>query len=272
MTMGRHRGSTWRLDTEGHWQTIRYRVALYPSRWRGKTIRYDPRVLRSPKNILTVGSIRLNEGEKTPVISTFSSRGPTDDGRIKPDLVSLGEGLYSSISTAANAYGRFTGTSMATPTVAGSLALLQQLAFNQQKKSLRSATLKGLALHTARDLGPPGPDYTYGWGLLDVHHAALLLEDAYRSPSLIQELALAANDTLTLDLFVDQKGPLRITINWTDPSGEFLRLPNDQVLNSRVPMLVNDLDIRLQQQASGSVYFPVHPISRRAGRTRCKRR
>lgn len=127
------------------------------------------------KNVLTVGAVHEIPNGYNPlgapaqvVMSDFSCWGPTDDGRIKPDIVAKGVQVYSTSDTADNRYFYSDGTSMASPTVAGSLLLLQQHNFNKHGVYLRAATLKALAIHTADESGPaPGPDYMYGWGLLN---------------------------------------------------------------------------------------------------------
>jgi len=121
------------------------------------------------KNILTVGAVRgIPGGYNRPedvVMSTFSSWGPTDDGRIKPDIVADGVNVLSTYATGDNSYSILSGTSMSSPNAAGSLFLLQEH-YSKLKSGafLRSATIKGLAIHTADEAGPnPGPDYQNGW-------------------------------------------------------------------------------------------------------------
>ncbi len=122
------------------------------------------------KNILTVGAVNpIAAGYSSAadvLMSSFSSWGPTDDGRIKPDVVADGVGLTSSIASSNNAYATYSGTSMATPNVTGSLLLLQEYYVQLHPGIfMRSATLKGLTIHTADEAGPnPGPDYQFGWG------------------------------------------------------------------------------------------------------------
>src|SRR5262249_32640354 len=128
------------------------------------------------KNILTVGAVtkinnndNLNNGwtQVSDVqLASFSGCGPTDDGRIKPDVVGCGVFIFSSISDSAKAYGYLSGTSMATPNVSGSLLLVQQHFNNLKGRFMRSSTLKGLAIHTADEAGNAGPDYSFGWGLI----------------------------------------------------------------------------------------------------------
>src|SRR5690606_10068021 len=127
---------------------------------------------KTGKNVLVVANaqdanIDINGDLISVLINSGSSQGPTDDLRIKPDIAGNGTGLYSTLETGDSAYGSLTGTSMAAPNVTGSLLLLQQHFHNLNGVYMRSATLKGLALHTADDAGNPGPDAVWGWGLLN---------------------------------------------------------------------------------------------------------
>src|SRR3546814_20399712 len=82
-------------------------------------------------------------------------------------------GLAAS-SRGNDAYPLHSGTSSASPNIAGSLLLLQELyALRHDGAFMRAATLKGLAIHTAGEAGPsPGPDYRFGWGVLNTASAA----------------------------------------------------------------------------------------------------
>jgi subtilisin family serine protease len=122
------------------------------------------------KNTLVVGAVNgIPGGYSSPsdvVIADFSSLGPTNDGRIKPDVVADGVNVTSTWNTSNTAYSTQSGTSMATPNTTGSLYLLQEY-YNQLHPStfMRAATLRGLAIHTADQTGTsPGPNYTFGWG------------------------------------------------------------------------------------------------------------
>ncbi len=95
----------------------------------------------------------------------------------KPDIVADGVNLLSSIATSNTAYATFSGTSMSSPSVAGSLLLLQEY-YSQLHGGafMRSATLKGLVIHTADEAGPgPGPDYQFGFGLVNMQKAAAVI-------------------------------------------------------------------------------------------------
>jgi hypothetical protein len=182
-------------------------------------------------------------------INSSSSEGPTDDMRIKPDITGNGTGVYSTYQNSDSAYNSITGTSMASPNVTGSLLLLQQHYKNLNSGSfMRSATLKGLALHTADDAGASGPDAVFGWGLLNTKRAAETIT-ANGNGSKIEELTLNSGQTYTITVDSDGTSPLLASISWTDRPGTA-----NTTVNSTTPVLVNDLDIRVTK--GGTTYFP----------------
>ena len=131
------------------------------------------------KNILTIGAVahlaNTYTGPDDVIMSEFSSWGPTDDGRIKPDISAIGVDVFSALAESVTAYGLLSGTSMSAPNTTGSLALLQE--YHAQLYSgdyMKAATLKGLVIHCANEAGKnPGPDYEFGWGLLAVDKAGI---------------------------------------------------------------------------------------------------
>lgn len=206
------------------------------------------------KNILTVGAVNDIAGgyQKASQVtqSTFSSWGPTDDGRIKPDLVANGVNITSSTNTRDDSYQGSSGTSMATPTVSGSLGLLQQY-YHQRNNStyMRAATLKALAIHTTDEAGPAnGPDYQNGWGLINTKKAADVITNRNIS-ALIQEQTLNNNGSYTLNVQAVGGEPLSATIVWTDVAGT----PVAPAVDPRNRMLVNDLDIRITHRNEAGV-------------------
>lgn len=208
------------------------------------------------KNILTVGAI--NGGEVVPtkptdiIMSAYSSWGPTDDGRIKPDIVGVGDGILSSSANADDAYATLSGTSVATPNVTGSLLLLQEFYARQTYGfTMRASTLKGLVLHTANEAGTSqGPDYQFGWGLLNIERAAQVLANKDQN-HFVSESLLYQNSTNTFQVVASGKSPITATISWTDPEGMPTEVKSEN-LNSRKPKLVNDLNIRI---TDGKVSF-----------------
>lgn len=180
-----------------------------------------------------------------------SSEGPTDDLRVKPDIIGNGTNLYSPTNNDAG-YGSYTGTSMSGPNVMGSLLLLQQHHNNIYGSFMKAATLKGLALHTADDITPDnstsptqsliGPDATTGWGLLNTKFAAETL-NKIGFASVVKELTLENEDTFIMNVKSDGENPLKLSISWTDVAGEIA----SGIANDPTPALVNDLDIRVSQ-------------------------
>ena len=199
------------------------------------------------KNILTVGAINgLPNGLSVTddiKISRFSSWGPTDDGRIKPDLVGDGVKLLSCSNSNNSSYAFNTGTSMACPNVSGSIFLLQEYyAQLNGGRFMRSSTLKGLALHTTDEAGTStGPDYIYGWGLLNMERAAGTIKNN-GTGTLIAEKTLVQDSTFSRSFVASGTEHVKVTICWIDPPGT---VTPDGTLNSRMPKLVNDLDIKL---------------------------
>jgi len=199
------------------------------------------------KNILSVGAVHSSTS-----IWSRSNHGPTDDGRIKPDIVAKGVGVYSSTAGSNSSYATYQGTSMSGPMVSGSIGLLLEHQENLHTGvALLSSTMKALVLHTAEDLGNPGPDYSFGWGLMDTEAAAAVMTAHAASPKHIFERTL--NDGEEVKLLVKASGtdPLRATLAWTDVPGT----PPTLSLNPTDLMLVNDLDMRITQ-LGGTTYEP----------------
>jgi PKD repeat protein len=220
------------------------------------------------KNIITVGavnSITSYVDASSVVMSKFSSAGPTDDGRIKPDLVAAGVNVFSTSANGTNQYATLSGTSMSTPNATGSLVLVQEL-YNKlhSGKFMKASTLKGLAIHTAKEAGNyPGPDYQFGWGLLDVEAAAKVLLKEDDQNAFVKEATLANNGTYELEITPQANQKITVTLCWTDPAGT----PVGPALDPADLMLVNDLDVRITDGIGNDIepwiLDPVNP-SRRA--------
>ncbi|UXE62776.1 MAG: S8 family serine peptidase [Woronichinia naegeliana WA131] len=241
--------------------------------------------VQTAKNSLVVGAISDTTWLNPTTIATggtmlpFSSWGMTDDGRVKVDLVANGDSLYSSIGTGSTNYATYSGTSMATPNVTGTMALLYQhhknidalndpeyenvpnitntstkpRFINIAKPS--SATMKGLAIHTATDLGNVGPDYTFGWGLLNGQSAATFLNDL-KNPYTTNR-SLLAEDTfvgspMNLGKVNSNGTNIKVTLIWTDPAPVTVPV---RTLDNPTSVLVNDLDLYLQG-SNGTIYRP----------------
>jgi serine protease AprX len=131
------------------------------------TVMYPPAIYAAS---YTVGA--LNTGQD--VIASFSSRGPvTVDGsnRIKPDISAPGTGTRSSYNTSDNAYTTLSGTSMATPHIAGAMTLLWCARPNFRHDINGSRTTLNNAAHfiSSTQCGAAGPpNNVYGWGRVDI--------------------------------------------------------------------------------------------------------
>jgi len=215
---------------------------------------YDCLPLHSvAKNILTVGAVDDLPDGYAPLagpgqvsMAPFSSWGPTDDGRIKPDLVANGVLLLSTWIDVFSPYAVASGTSMASPSVTGSLLLLQEhySDLHGPGSFMRGATLKALAIHTADEAGSAdGPDYEFGWGLLNTRKAAELISDAHVGVNhQVIEGSLVYGSTDSIPVQVPSGNSIiRATLVWMDPPGT----PAAPSLDPTDPMLVNDLDLRV---------------------------
>jgi hypothetical protein len=194
------------------------------------------------KNIITVGATNSNDDSMT----WFSSWGPVDDGRVKPDVVAPGDeigGDWDIKSTYLNnTYSLNRGTSMAAPAVSGISGLLIQ-----QYRSIYGgadpwpSTVKALLIHTAVDLGNAGPDYAFGYGRVDAKAAVDLL----REHPIITGGISSTGQTATYYASISSgETELKVTLVWDDHPGTA----------SADPALVNDLDLVLIDPDGGSHY------------------
>jgi hypothetical protein len=177
------------------------------------------------KNVITIGRVDAIIGgfsqASDVVLASSSSTGPCDDGRIKPDIVAQGTGLYSSDYNANDDYATKSGTSMSSPAVTGSIGLLleHQRNLHGEDSPLLSATVKGILIHTADEAGSNnGPDYKFGWGLMNVKNAVDLMTDDNAGSGLhIKEAVLYDGQTLEYTVVVPSgASELQATLCWTD--------------------------------------------------------
>ena len=206
---------------------------------------------------MVVGAVKDAESAGTrslagATLAYFSSGGPCDDGRVKPDVVADGWGLKSCVETSDSAYDVKYGTSMSSPSACGSAALLVDHYDNLfPGGAMRASTLKGLIIHTADDLGNPGPDYSYGWGLMNTLTAADLLKDYAGGATIkLTEATVTTNHpSNTYQFLWNGADPIRVTLCWTDPADSASSADDD-----REPDLVNDLDLRIT--GPGATHYP----------------
>lgn len=208
------------------------------------------------KNVVTVGAVEdaVSSGLRDPSkadMSTFSSWGPAKDGRIKPDLVANGVDLYSAIDFSDQSYATYRGTSMASPSAAGTAALLVELYRRENVNQLPPASLlKALLIHTADDRGRPGPDYQYGWGLINGTKAGDLIRENKTTPRFFAGTVSTAARRWTHTFNRVGAGPIRATLVWADPPGEVLSR------TSTDPNLVHNLDLKIVAPDGTTEHLP----------------
>ncbi len=206
------------------------------------------------KNILAVGAVLdIPGGYQNPgdvVQTSYSSWGPTDDGRIKPDIVANGDSLYTPTATDTTDYLGLSGTSAASPNVSGSINLLADYYRQITGRLPLAATLKALVISTADEAGDhPGPDYSNGWGLMNTASAA----DAIAGRDRIAEAELVNGHVNTYRFSLISGGDICVTIVWTDPPPGALFV---EAIDRPARVLVNDLDLRVERIGSGAVNEP----------------
>lgn len=195
----------------------------------------------SAKNVITVGQT-YTDG----LIYPTSSKGPVQDGRIKPDLTAPGTSIVSTVPV--NSYQGGTGTSMAAPAVVGGLALLYQRyrQLNNQNNP-KNALMKALLCNGAADHGLGGPDYSYGFGNMNLLRSVTMLDKKqYFSGTLahkasqLHQISVPANTA-----------ELKVMLYWNDPAPSIL---------AGGKTLVNNLNLTLTPDGSPAK-LPLFPLA-----------
>jgi subtilisin family serine protease len=200
------------------------------------------------KNVITVGAIDADDNS----MMSFSSFGPTKDGRIKPDVVAPGcrrlehvggrRGIIS--AKPKQALGRSCGTSMAAPAVTGAIALMIEYLTSQgyDRRNIHPSTYKALLIHGAEDLGRKGPDYEFGYGRVQIPDTLELL----KNKNFNQYAMLSTGETKTIPVLIPSgTKEFKVTLTWDD-------VGNDPLVGLR---LVNDLDL-VVRPPSGEPHAP----------------
>ena len=200
-------------------------------------------LLSALKNVLSVGAV-----DSSGDIAPFSSRGPTRDGRVKPDIVAKGTDQFS--TAPMNSYRRMNGTSMSSPVITGMMALFVE----QWRKSFGGQnpdpeTLKMLLIAGADDRGNPGPDYIYGFGLANAQASVDLIRADANTGSRIRTSDISQGQQIETTMFVSSGQNVRVVIGWVDPDV----FPAGDETASKT--LVNDLDVKVIGPA-GNTFLP----------------
>ncbi|WP_431608838.1 S8 family serine peptidase [Chryseobacterium sp. 'Rf worker isolate 10'] len=220
------------------------------------------------KNIIVVGAtdrITTNNGRYTAssdvIHSSYSSAGPRDDGGIKPDITTVGTEVASAW-TDNNATGGSKidigdGTSYSAPVVTGIVGLWTQI--NKQLfggNLLNAASAKTLMVHSAKEAGNIGPDPQFGWGFIDAKKGAELLVGKSNSSIIFNDETLTSGVANVKTVKASGSEPLKVTISWIDP--EFTNFTNQwsNIYNNRTSKLINDLDLKITDTTTNTVYYP----------------
>lgn len=210
----------------------------------------------SAKNVLTVGSFSMDDNGSNKGATEFSSAGPTNDFRIKPEVCGPGENLGAAAwaqdePTATDRYRPSSGTSFASPAAAAGVALLQQLHKRIFNEYIEGAAIKALLCHTADDITNwngqdiTGPDVKTGYGAINLEKAAILIEKDEKETLTIHNFELDQGETETLYFQTTAVGELlTATVSWYDPPAAFYATNT----------LINDLDLRITQE--NTTYLP----------------
>lgn len=192
----------------------------YPSAFRTVLSGYQ-----SAKNVLTIGAT-----DRAGVVTSFSSRGPVKDGRTKPEL--MADGFFTISTVPDDIYGPQQGTSMAAPAIAGGLGLLyEKYRLQNSGADPKNGLMKALICNGATDLGNPGPDYTYGFGGMNLLRSVDMLSNNRYYISTINN---GGNNPHSITVPANT-AQLKVTLYWNDPAAA--------VFASQA--LVNDLDLEL---------------------------
>ncbi|HMO04654.1 MAG TPA: S8 family serine peptidase [Kiritimatiellia bacterium] len=247
-------GAAENYRTTGGYSTRRYGIDLWPSDYPAEPIRSD--LVSSP--------------DSPQGMAAFSSRGPCDDGRIKPDLVAPGTDIISTRSKASTDTGWGTvtgntnymfmgGTSMATPLMAGAAGLTRQWIITSAGITNPSAALvKALMMNGARNMAPgqygtgstqeiPNnrPNNVQGWGHVDLYNTL--------KPS--TNLALSLYDTNSLSTGQSNQFPFVISAATTNKFSITMAYSDYFATAGSSKRLINDLDLTLVKP-SGTVVYP----------------
>ena len=211
------------------------------------------------KNVLSVGATQnLRPGSEAPegtswwqtgdpeMTAEYSSRGPCQDGRIKPDVVAPGSAVISTASSEAEySYGVYPefdgkyaydfGTSMACPLTAGAVALVREWLIKQkgftEEEPPTAALMKAVITGGAKGANVPGNDQ--GWGRADL---AETLFPSNRAVQLVDRLPFAEGETFNWIVETTNDAPFDVQLVWVD-------YPGVAVGNQENARLVNDLDL-----------------------------
>jgi len=197
------------------------------------------------KNVITIGGHKNRYNGAPDEMYYWSSRGPTDDGRIKPDLVAPGDYVRSCKSQEAdsaqgswsnNWYLEYSGTSMATPAAAGAAVLVREYLMEViGRQDPQGALIKGLLILGAQDMGTRDiPNDDEGWGRVNLVES--LIPDSDVGIFVDDRSRLSSGQTSEYSFDITRVGePMKVVLTWSDYPGS----------SSSSTQLRNDLDLEV---------------------------
>ncbi len=194
------------------------------------------------KNVMTVANLT-----RTDVLAGSSSRGPSEDGRIKPDIAAVGTSVYSTTDLPSpNSYTNKTGTSMSCPGVSGTLATLYEAFRDKHGVDPHTSLLKGIALNTADDIGNPGPDFMHGYGRINARRAYNVID----AQTFMSDSITGTTKSFTINMpTTGTVKEVKIMLIWPDPAASL----------SAAKVLVNDLDLSVSQGSNNYQPLVLNP-------------
>ncbi len=232
--------------TSGNW---------YIAKNNGTWVAMDPKIYPPPKrdgdydcidtlacakNIITVGATIDNSS----ITTTFSSWGPTDDLRIKPEVVANGNIVFSTTNTGFKSYTSMSGTSMATPFATGSCILIQQFISNNLKYFPLSSTTKAALIQGTNNKIINGKN---GFGLINMLNTLKFLEDVLLKKSILIEATIGQDYVYVYD----NVQTLTVTLCWNDPVG---KITGQTDINNPLQSITNKLSLYVEN--NGVFYYP----------------
>lgn len=184
---------------------------------------------KQAKNVIATANLESNM-----TLANSSSRGPADDGRIKPDIAAHGNGNYSTAPN--NAYLRGSGTSAAAPSISGVMAQMYHAFKVNTGNRAESGLMKAIILNTAEDFGNVGPDFKFGWGRVHALRAIKTIETSRYLNSTVSTSGINSHQ-ITVPANVKE---VKVMVYWHDYEAS----------TSASKSLVNNLDIKMELGAS----------------------